>query len=195
MKAKVVVCLLGFASLFAAEVRGQEYSKFDLFAGYSYVRANPGVSPTLPSFNMNGGEASLAYNSNSWLSGVVDFAGYSTSRLLDTEPASFKSDMFTYLFGPRLSYRRLGRFTPFAQTLFGIAHTGPFPGAYVDGKQTYFAMTLGGGVDYRLSRRFSVRVLQADYLLTHFKEFDSLGPTLKGTQNNVRLSTGLAFHF
>ncbi len=56
-------------------------------------------------------------------------------------------------------------------------------------------MTLGGGLDYNLSRRLSVRVLQADYLQTHFKEFDSLGPTLKGTQNNVRLFTGLVFHF
>jgi len=193
MKTRVVVCLFGFLSFLVTTVSGQDYSKFDLFAGYSYVRANPSGT-TLPSFNMNGGEASLAYNANNWLSGVVDFAGYRTSRLTSLEPADFKGNMFTYLFGPRISYRHLGRFTPFAQTLFGVAHA--VNGTYLNGNQTDFAMTVGGGFDYRLSRRLSIRPIQADYLLTHFNEFESFQlNTSNSTQNNVRLSTGLVFHF
>jgi opacity protein-like surface antigen len=193
MKMKVTVCLLGFLSVLVATVHGQEFSKLDLFAGYSYVRANPN-GPTLPSFNMNGGEASLAYNANSWLSGVVDFAGYRTSQLTSLEPRDFKGNMYTYLFGPRISYRHLGRFTPFTQTLFGIAHA--TSGTYGEGNQTNFAMTVGGGFDFRLSRRISIRPIQADYLLTHFKEFESFEVnTNNSTQNNVRLSTGVVFHF
>jgi hypothetical protein len=193
MKIKVVVCLLGFLSVLGATARGQEFSKFDLFAGYSYVRANPN-GPTLPSFNMNGGEASLAYNANSWLSGVVDFAGYRTSRLTFLEPRDFKGNMYTYLFGPRISYRHLGRFTPFGQTLFGVAHA--LNGTYLNGKQTDFAMTVGGGFDFRLSQRVSIRPIQADYLLTHFSEFESFQMnTSNSTQNNVRVSTGAVFHF
>jgi len=83
MKLKVVVCSLGFLSFFAGLGRGQEYSKIDLFTGYSYVRANPSGTTGLPSFNMHGGEASLAYNANNWFSGVIDFAGYRTSRLIN----------------------------------------------------------------------------------------------------------------
>jgi hypothetical protein len=194
MKAKVVVCLLGFLSFFAAVGRGQEYSKIDLFGGYSYVRANPSGSTSLPSFNMNGGEASLAYNANSWFSGVIDFAGYRTSRLTPLEPSDFKGNMWTYLFGPRVSYRHLGRITPFAHTLFGIAHA--TSDTYLLGNQTDFAMTVGGGFDYRLSRRLSLRPIQADYLLTRFKEFDAFAVTdNRFTQNNARLSTGVVFHF
>jgi len=51
------------------------------------------------------------------------------------------------------------------------------------------SMTVGGGFDYRLSRRLSLRPIQADYLFTHFPN---------GTndhQNNLRLTTGLAVRF
>src|ERR1700742_1619967 len=106
MKMRVVVCLLGFLSILTATARGQELSRFDLFAGYSYVRARTN-GPTLPSFNMNGGEGSLAYNANSWLSGVVDFAGYRTSQLSPLEAKGYNGNMYTYLLGPRVSYRHL----------------------------------------------------------------------------------------
>ena len=193
MKAKVVVCLvLGFLSFLAGSGRGQDSSRFDLFTGYSYVRANPSGSTGLPSFNMNGGEASLGYRLNSWFSGVFDFAGYRTSRLVSNEPEFFKGNMYTYLLGPRVSYRHLGRITPFGQTLFGIAHT--TSDTYLLGhNQTDFAMTVGGGFDYALSRRLSLRPIQADYLLTRFKENSETSG--RSTQNNVRLSTGLVFHF
>jgi opacity protein-like surface antigen len=154
------------------------------------VRVNPSGSTVLPSFNLNGGEASLAYNANRCFSGVIDFGGYRTSQLISGEPGDFKGNMWTYLFGPRISYRHLGRFTPFAQTLFGIAHA--TSDTFLVGNQTNFAMTVGGGFDYRLSHRLSVRLIQADYLLTRFKEFEASG---RPTQNNVRLSTGVVFHF
>lgn len=195
MKAKVVVCLLGFLSFFAAAGRGQEYSKFDLFGGYSYVRANPSGDSGLSSFNMNGGEASLAYNINSWLSGVIDAGGYRASRDVTQFfgglpfTARDKGNTWTYLFGPRISYRHLGRITPFAQALFGIAKV--TPGVF-GAQQTDFAMTIGGGFDYRLARRLSIRPIQADYLLTRFKDSDA---SSRPTENNLRLSTGLVFHF
>lgn len=197
MKMKVVVSLLAFLSFLAAVGRGQEYSKLDLFGGYSYMRANPSGG-ALASFNMNGGEASLAYNANSWLSGVVDIGGYHTSRditlpcTLTSCPAEqhFEGNTWTYLFGPRLSYRHLGRFTPFGQVLFGVAHD--TSNVLLTSNQTHFAMTLGGGVDYRLAHRLSLRPLQVDYLLTHFDEF---GASSRPTQNNLRLSTGVVLHF
>jgi outer membrane immunogenic protein len=52
-------------------------------------------------------------------------------------------------------------------------------------------MTVGGGVDVKISRRFSIRPAQVDYLLTRFNEFG----TGAQTQNNLRVSTGVVFHF
>jgi Outer membrane protein beta-barrel domain len=196
MKKTAVVFLFGVLSFLATTASAQEYSRIDLFAGYSYVRANPG-GRTLPSFNMNGGEATFAYNANSWLSGVADFAGYQTGRLTSTAApgtTGYKGNMYTYLFGPRFSYRHAGRFTPYGQTLFGVAHA--LNGTYLLGKQTDFAMTLGGGLDVRLSSRISLRPVQADYLLTHFAAFEATQLSEpKLTQNNVRLSSGVVFHF
>jgi hypothetical protein len=53
-------------------------------------------------------------------------------------------------------------------------------------------MTVGGGVDYRVSSRFSIRPLKVDYLLTRFNEFTT---TNTQTQNNLRVSTGIVFRF
>jgi peptidoglycan-associated lipoprotein len=52
-----------------------------------------------------------------------------------------------------------------------------------------FAASLGGGLDLRASRRFSFRLIEADYLLTTFDN---------GTndhQNNLRISTGVVLRF
>jgi hypothetical protein len=56
MKLRVVVSLLAFLSFLGVAARAQDYSKLDIFGGYSYVRANPSDSSGLSSFNMNGGE-------------------------------------------------------------------------------------------------------------------------------------------
>jgi opacity protein-like surface antigen len=196
---KVVVYLLVFLFSAAVATRAQDLPKFDAFAGYSYVRANPenlpdprfpGFAESLPSFNMNGGDGSLAYNINRWVSGVFDFSGYVTSRMTEGLPG-IHGGMYTFLLGPKLSFRNSSRFTPFTQVLLGAAHT--TSRTYLEANQAEFAMTLGGGVDFRLNHRVSLRPLQADYLLTHFRENDSLAP--KRFQNNVRLGVGLVFHF
>ena len=191
MKLRAVVSLLGFSSLFAANTQAQEERKtIDVFAGYSYVRANPS-SNSADSFSLNGGTASVAYNFNRWLSGVADFGGYHTSNGL---ASGLDGTLSTYLFGPRVSYHRFGRVTPFGEVLFGVAHTGA--GVFnTANSQNAFAMTVGGGVDYRLSSRFSIRPLKVDYLLTRFNEFNNLNTLGTQTQNNLRVSTGIVFRF
>lgn len=186
MKLRVVVSLLGFASLFGVAAQAQEHKTIDVFAGYSYVRANP-ASPGGNGFNLNGGSASAAYNFNNWLSGVADFGGYTNTNILNSGVGGTLS---TYLFGPRVSYRRLGRVTPFGEVLFGVAHTGA--NLLTTNSQNAFAMTVGGGIDYRLSSHFSVRPAKVDYLLTRFNE---LGNTNAQSQNNLRVSTGVVFRF
>jgi hypothetical protein len=52
-------------------------------------------------------------------------------------------------------------------------------------------MKIGGGVDYRINHRLSLRPLQVDYLMTRFPE----GTASTQTQNNLRASTGIVMHF
>jgi opacity protein-like surface antigen len=187
MKLKLVVSLVAFLSLFAAAANAQESApKFDVFAGYSYLQANPGVNG-VNSFHLHGGSASIAYNHSSWLSGVADFGGYNNGNVLGTGGSGTLS---TYLFGPRVSYRHLRKITPFGQVLFGVAHANA-SGFGTTSSQNAFAMTVGGGVDYKLLDHFSIRPVQAEYLLTRF----GVGTTGTQTQNNVRLSTGFVFRF
>src|SRR5712664_4112835 len=117
MKSKLAVVVVAFKKIFGVSAHAQDTPKFDVFAGYSYVRQNPSTSG-VSSFSLNGGSASVAYNANSWLSGVADFGGYHSGNILNTGTSGTLS---TYLFGPRVSVRHFGRVTPFGEVLFGVA--------------------------------------------------------------------------
>lgn len=188
MRIRMVVSLLAFLSMCGGAAHAQETpNKIDIFAGYSYVRANPGPTSG-DSFSLNGGSASVTYHIRDWVSGVADFGGYTNGDILGTK---VDGTLSTYLFGPRLSYRSYHHFKPFAETLFGVGHAGASIAGGANGTQNAFAMAIGGGVDYRINNRFSIRPLQVDYLLTRFKE----GTVNNQTQNNLRASTGIVFHF
>ena len=187
MKSKLVVSLLAVLSLLGATARAQETApKVDIFAGYSYLQANPGVSG-VNNFHLHGGSASVAYNYKTWLSAVADFGGYNNGNVLGTGASGTLS---TYLFGPRVSYRHLRKITPFGQVLFGAGHVNSRVFGTANSENA-FAMSAGGGVDYKLLDHFSIRPVQADYLMTRF----GVGTRGTQTQNNVRLSTGFVFRF
>jgi len=185
MKWKIVVCLLAVFSI-AAIASAQDVPKLDVFVGYSYFRENPSTSG-VSSFNLHGGSASVAYNAKNWLSGVADFGGYHANNILGS---GVDGTFSTYLFGPRISYRHHERFTPFAQTLFGVAHASG-SGFGSSGTSNAFAASFGGGVDVKVFHRLSLRAAQVEYLLTRFPETT----TSRETQNNLRVSTGFVVHF
>jgi len=187
MKLKLVVSLLAVLSFLGATAYAQESApKLDVFAGYSYLQANPGVNG-FDSFHLNGGSASAAYNINTWLSGVADFGGYNNGNVFGTDRSGTLS---TYLFGPRVSYRHFRKITPFGQVLFGVGHANA-AAFNTANSQTGFAMSVGGGVDYKLFNHLSIRPVQADYLLTRF----GVGTVGTWTEDNVRISTGFVFRF
>ncbi len=186
MKLWVAVSLIAVLSFFSVSAHAQDTPKLDVFAGYSYVRENPSTSG-VSSFSLNGGSASIAYNANNWLSGVADFGGYHNGNILGTH---VDGTLSTYLFGPRVSYRRFDRITPFGEVLFGVARSSASVlGA--SGSTNAFAMTVGGGLDYKLTDHLAIRPVKVDYLLTRFNEFGNNTQT----QNNLRVSTGIVFRF
>jgi hypothetical protein len=154
---------------------------------------------------LNGGSASIAYNINRYLGIVADVGDYTNSKIQFTGAYNATIDVneanggvLSYLFGPRLSFRQHERFTPFVQALFGGVHASEvdIANCTIDcvllPVQNSFAMTAGGGLDIKIHRHFAVRLIQAEYMMTRFQNYDT-GTT--AMQNDMRLSSGIVFRF
>jgi hypothetical protein len=195
----------------ALRARHHETPKVEVFLGYS--RFGTGSNNTVTGNRMvglNGGSASVALNFNRYLGIVGDFGGYDDSQLQLTgtgvnQPLVVNSSgtAYTYLFGPRLSFRNQSRFTPFAQVLAGGAYASAVTvnncagaGCAVLPVQNSFAFTGGGGLDIRLTHRISIRAVQAEYMLTRFPGVaNGVSTGVSASQNDLRLSSGLLFSF
>lgn len=202
-----------------------EGPKFEAFVGYTSLRTDLQSTNLVGDhfnndFFMNGGSGQLIYNFNSRLSGVADLGAVNRGNI-----GVINADGRTafFLFGPRVSYKRSARWSPYFQVLFGAADrsvsksfdvvTGPdtpglpvatpfdnfFPGpgvnitAQVKASQTDFAMTVGGGLDVKIAKRFALRPFAVDYMLTTFPSI--LNNNSSNTQNGLRLSAGVIFRF
>lgn len=75
----------------------------------------------------------------------------------------------SYLIGPRLSLQR-GRFTGYGKAMFG---RGSFVYDRSNTSLGYFVLGFGGGLDYRLGNRFSVRAV--DFEVQHWGSFPPNG--------------------
>ena len=196
----------------AAPTAGKHHrrvAKTELFLGYS--RFGVGVHSDLGTtgnrmVGLNGGTASIAYNFSHYVSLVGDFGGYGSNQIElagsgANQPRAVDADgtAFTYMIGPRLSFRNDSRFTPFLQILGGEVHASPVTVASCVGLacqvlpgQNAFAMTAGGGLDIRLNHLISLRAVQAEYMMTRFSTipYDN-----SASQNDLRLSSGIVFRF
>ena len=179
-----VVCLLGLVSLFSFSAAAQDVPKVDLFAGYSYVHTGPGIA--IPSFGANGGVGSVALNLTDWGSLVVEVGGIHTSKI---NGADVDATALTYMAGPKISFFRQSKFTPFAQALFGIVNTNPGFNQTTINHNT-FAMSPGIGLDWNAMRHIGIRLGQVDYLLTRMPT-----STNQVSWNNFRYSAGVVFRF
>lgn len=65
----------------------------------------------------------------------------------------------TYMIGPRYHFD-VGRFQPYVKGMLGVGYFN-FPYDYAHG--SYLVTALGGGVDYHLRGRWSLRALDAEY--------------------------------
>jgi hypothetical protein len=151
----------------------------ELFGGYQYTRFNPGGG--IDGINANGWEAAVNGNFNQWFGLKGDFSGAYNGDMLGT---GISGSMHTFTFGPEFSHR-MDKGKVFVHTLFGGAHLSG-SGA----SDTAFAMRIGGGADWNFNDRLGWRVVQADYLPTHF-DFG----TGDDWQHHFAVSTGLVWRF
>jgi opacity protein-like surface antigen len=182
-----LVVLFLFTATMPALWAQDEPSKLELYGGYDYVRFNINAKisgqPPSQTFNGNGGGGQLMYNVNNWLGILGDVGGYWATSTTNSGSAGAAIPL---LLGPRVNLRR-GVVTPFAQVLLGGVVTSS--GIEQIGWQSHFAMTAGGGVDFKVSKHFSIRPVQAEYFLTKIPD------GLNNRQNNFRFSAGIVFRF
>ena len=205
MRQNCCMYVLWFVLVAVAATMAQSYPQIEVAGGYSYMNFHASV-PQLTSQSFNGGGAAVVYNLTNWLGIKADFTGYAfgsgwTHKLQELGYiGSASANMFTYQFGPQIK-KHSGKLQPFAQTLYGIAHSNGYAavlqakgnGSYVltsGGSDNAFAMEIGGGLDIPLSRTIQIRPVELDYQLTRFG-FQNFS----ANQNNLKYFAGVNFTF
>jgi opacity protein-like surface antigen len=171
MRARRFALALACALCFCGAAPAQEARKYELSAGYAYMR----VDSSAGGLSLHGVSFSLARNVNNWLAIVGDGGGYHLEGFrLGTVQA-----------GARFTARAGRRASLFSQALAGFAHANAGGRGFPSYHESV-AWTAGAGLDCRLSERISLRLVQAEYLQTR------LGG---GVQHNFRAGAGVVFHF
>jgi opacity protein-like surface antigen len=204
--------------------------KIQVFGGYSLVHAGNGsfsaatldfdlreqnspfgIASFFPGWNAEG-----QYNIKSWLGIVVDVGGRYGQPITGIRGDQLSGlptlTGYTFLIGPAFSFKNKTKFTPFVHALFGYDRaslssstiTGvSSPVTSVATTYTDAAVALGGGVDFKVSRRFALRLAQLDDLHTTHN-FNQLYGTafpsgifegLPTKENNFRISAGIIVKF
>jgi opacity protein-like surface antigen len=222
--------MIGLIVLTGSLVFAQDATpKVQVFGGYSFMRTGTGglsasaLDVDLHQYpntfgigsNFNGWNAEAQYNIDRWIGIVADFGGeYGTPFTAKAQGVARLPAMteYSFLAGPVVSYRAKARITPYVHALFGwdraslaastITGTAS-PVTSIASTYTSFASVFGGGVDYKISRHFALRLGQVDYFHTTL-DLNSLygnafGPGrfqgLPTHENNIRVSTGIAIWF
>ena len=169
--------LLALVLFFSGAALAQQTPKFEIFGGYSHLIAD--LNDT--SFNLNGVHASAAENVNSWFGGVLDFS--SNFGATAVNGVHYNINTQSILYGPRFSYRKSGSVTASVHALFGgVRGSAEFEG--ISKPNWRFGLGVGGEFDLRINEHVAYRVVQVDYMPTHF---------LNLRQDNIRVSTGFVF--
>ena len=167
-------------------------SKWDIFAGYSYLSpkgTTMGVSA--PSFSdksiTDGAIGSVTRYFNNYIGlqgeGDVHFNRPQTSSA-DIGNADFVGGSFGMI-----ARFPTANITPFVHGLVGMENSG----AWDQDNKWGIVVTAGGGLDYAtplFDHHLAIRLFQADYQYVH-ADYD---PGIRGNFNIARLSAGLVYH-
>jgi opacity protein-like surface antigen len=120
---------LVFAGLFlcvaGTAVAQDDFPKVEMAPAFSYQHNSP-VFGGSQGFNCAGGGSTAAYNVTSMFGIAMDLSGCKIFGLDNTYGVGSKvnGSEFTYVFGPRLTFRQAARFHPFFELNFGGERVG-----------------------------------------------------------------------
>jgi opacity protein-like surface antigen len=165
----------------------QQPAKLDL--SVTYIGQRSLKASTSQNFWMQGGSIELGANLYRGWAIAADVTGTHTGSI---GSSSLPLSLITTTFGPRYRWHPDRRVSLYVQGLVGEANgfRSIFPataGSQPDANG--FAAQVGGGVDYRLSDRFAMRVLDAGWARTQ------LPNSSDNVQNTLRLGAGIVLRF
>lgn len=170
-----------------ADYRAHENMPFELAATFDAAHSNTVAGYD---FWMEGGGAQAAVRITHHWSAVADLSVLHAGIMPHTTTGL---DLTTVAFGPRYTvFTASQRLSFYGQALGGVAHGSNsfFPGGTgTASSASGTALLLGGGIDYRIRRHISARLLDCGWLRT------SLSNGTTTVQNNLRLASGLVFRF
>lgn len=201
--------ILACAAAFSSLAKAQDTPRVELFGGYSYLNFDAsaannalnqaGLQGIGNRLSLNGWEASANVNFSRWLGVEGDLSGHYRGTCASVSGLTCSN--FSFMGGPRFTFRD-GKIVAFAHGLFGgdklslSINSGALGIAGVSNltasvSNTSFALATGGGVDYAVTNRVSIRFAQFDYFLTrHLNDIPGVP-----AQNNYRVSAGIVFSF
>jgi len=180
---QLLVAVLVMVVLPCAVAFAREEPEFEVFAGYSYLSTSILQDTGFVQLRkgLNGWNASTTWNSTHNLGFTADFGGYYASPFL-LGGGSVKTHYYSFLGGPQVTHHTR-KVELFLHQLVGLSRDSMNPGTQAV-IQSGFTIAAGGGLDYVITKRWAIRVFQADYVI------GELGPHYK-SQNQFRFSAGI----
>ena len=158
--------------LSAGSALAQDSPRAQLFGGYGFLSFNSQPFGFTDRTSLHGFTIAPSYNLTHEFGITAQLSGQYGSQL----------SVRNLTVGPQVLFTR-GNMLFFGHLLIGKGRT--FVKVGNGAGDSARALELGGGIDWGISSRFSVRVAQADFVHNSF--FD-------GSQSSVRISTGLVYH-
>ena len=208
--------LVGLLLIAAGSALAQDYPKIETSPAFMYIRTSGSLTNTfivngqavnnVPALNCAGGGGTIAYNVSSLIGIAADLGGCKIFSNAYGAGNTISGSEFTYLFGPRLTYRSGSRFEPFVELNFGGMRfalkckssaancvTSTNGNTY---SKNAFAMTVGGGFQVKVNHKLSLRLVQAEYLYTRFGNNCALAVcNNNNNQNSFRLKSGIVLNW
>lgn len=162
MKKIAVVCFLWFVSAAAFQAAAQVVPA----ATRSSIHVDAGGFGSAFQPDYQGG--GVASSSANWLFGAGAFVDVRFSRWVNVEAEGrwLRFNQFVnihqdnYLIGPKVPIHTFGKYTPYGKFLFGI---GSMNFEYGSTSCRCAALVYGGGVDYKLNDKWTVRAADFEY--------------------------------
>jgi hypothetical protein len=198
--------------LFATATYAQDSPKLELTVNYSFMRFNPQNNQIVKPFSLNGGGGDVAFFFSKYIGIKGEFQGYGSqtrgfsfpSSACDSEggvcTGNVQANLFTYNVGPVFKFRT-SHFEPFAEALFGGAHSNVYGNLVKNCPDCVFSSSpsnnafdfmIGGGLDIPITPKIAIRAGQFDYVLTRFGNNYTGG---NNNQSSYRFQAGLQFRF
>jgi hypothetical protein len=184
---RTALCLLLFFGMWPLHAQESSLGRIEVAVTLATQRSLS--ASTGQNFWMEGGAAEMGFTLGRGVGLVADLSGLHTGSI---GSSGVSLDMTTVTFGPRYRWSPHRRWSAYGQALVGEAtgYNSQFPTpTLLETTARSFALQLGGGVDYRLSRRFSLRGLDVGYLRT------TLPNNAGNVQHSLRLGAGLVYRF